>query len=251
MGIKKEDVKINFGHLITDPEEYMGLFLDVTDEKAVGEASTTYLKNPGVAERIKEHVPDAKLIAIFRNPVDRAYSNFWLQVGRTMVPVENFVPFVKNSEQLSAPEFAYGTLEEYYELFGSEKIRVYMFEDFIKNPKKTMKDIFRFLEVDEKYELKPQETVYNKNYIKNGNKVFNSKIYKNVVIKENVIRNAVKNLLPMRIRNMIRSKVMNQYSLEPPVMPASIRREMTEFYAPGILKLQEITGFDLSGWLKV
>jgi len=35
-----------------------------------------YLQFPDAAHRIHHHVPDAKLIAILRNPVERAYSDF-------------------------------------------------------------------------------------------------------------------------------------------------------------------------------
>lgn len=41
-----------------------------------GEKSPTYLDHPLVPQRIKEHYPDVKLIAILRNPVDRAYSAY-------------------------------------------------------------------------------------------------------------------------------------------------------------------------------
>ena len=41
-----------------------------------GEASPTYLFYPEVPGRMREILPDAKLIVIFRNPVDRAYSHY-------------------------------------------------------------------------------------------------------------------------------------------------------------------------------
>ena len=64
------------GPKIKSLEEYEGLFDGVRDEKAVGEATPTYLYLPGVAERIRHHVPEARLIAILRDPVERAYSGY-------------------------------------------------------------------------------------------------------------------------------------------------------------------------------
>ena len=43
----------------------------------VGEASPYYMFHPAAAERAREVVPDAKVIAVLRNPVSRAYSNYW------------------------------------------------------------------------------------------------------------------------------------------------------------------------------
>ena len=43
----------------------------------VGESSPYYLFHPAAPHRIAETVPDARLIAILREPVSRAYSNYW------------------------------------------------------------------------------------------------------------------------------------------------------------------------------
>ena len=47
-----------------------------------GEASPKYLFDPQVPERMARIVPEARLIALLRNPVDRAYSHYQLEVGR-------------------------------------------------------------------------------------------------------------------------------------------------------------------------
>jgi hypothetical protein len=48
----------------------------------IGEASPKYLFDPQVPERMARIVPEARLIALLRNPVDRAYSHYQLEVGR-------------------------------------------------------------------------------------------------------------------------------------------------------------------------
>src|SRR5580765_3646808 len=52
---------------------YSALFEDVEDETAIGEASPIYLWAAKAAARIHRRVPDARLIAILRDPVERAY----------------------------------------------------------------------------------------------------------------------------------------------------------------------------------
>ena len=53
-------------------EAYQALFRDVRAEKAIGEASPIYMRSPGAAERIRRGIPDARLIAILRDPAARA-----------------------------------------------------------------------------------------------------------------------------------------------------------------------------------
>ncbi len=52
-------------------------YSDYKDEKIIGEARHRNLYLPYIAERIKNCMPDAKLIVILRNPTDRAFSHWW------------------------------------------------------------------------------------------------------------------------------------------------------------------------------
>src|SRR5215217_8827850 len=47
-----------------------------------GEASPSYLFDPQVPERMARIIPEAKLIALLRNPIDRAYSHYQMEVRR-------------------------------------------------------------------------------------------------------------------------------------------------------------------------
>jgi len=51
-------------------------------ERIVGEKSPSYMFTPEVAGRMYENIPDVKLIFLLRDPVDRAYSHYWMNVRR-------------------------------------------------------------------------------------------------------------------------------------------------------------------------
>ncbi|MFO7568735.1 MAG: sulfotransferase, partial [Smithellaceae bacterium] len=53
-------------------------------EKIIGEATPVYLLVPWALDRLAKHCPDAKYIALLRNPVDRAYSHWWMFYSRAM-----------------------------------------------------------------------------------------------------------------------------------------------------------------------
>ena len=61
---------------IVDLNEYQMLFENIPTNIKVGEASTEYLHIPEAVKNIYSHIPDVKMIAVLRNPVDRAYSHF-------------------------------------------------------------------------------------------------------------------------------------------------------------------------------
>src|SRR5262249_39324802 len=67
-----------------EPEDrlaaYVALFDGVAGEHVVGEATPSYLQSASAAARIRDAVPDARLVAVLRNPVDRAYSGYSMRV---------------------------------------------------------------------------------------------------------------------------------------------------------------------------
>ncbi len=67
--------------------EYLALFADSPLGARAGEASTSNLYSPESASRIKAFQPDAGIIMVLRNPVDRAYSQYWNQVHEGVEPL--------------------------------------------------------------------------------------------------------------------------------------------------------------------
>src|SRR5687767_9314014 len=60
---------------IQRPDEYAAMFAPATEaHQRVGEASVYYLRSTVAIPNIREFNPDARLIAMFRNPVDMVYS---------------------------------------------------------------------------------------------------------------------------------------------------------------------------------
>src|SRR6266700_8386700 len=58
---------------------YCNFFADAINKRAIGEATPSYAFLPYVAERIKNHFPDIKLILCFRDPAERAFSSWLMQ----------------------------------------------------------------------------------------------------------------------------------------------------------------------------
>jgi len=71
-----ENSPTNPSPIIREKKKYLQLFNGVKDEKAIGEGSTTYFWYTDSSKLIHDKIPDAKIIILLRDPVERAFSHF-------------------------------------------------------------------------------------------------------------------------------------------------------------------------------
>ena len=145
---------------------YENHFAETNGEKLIGEKTPDYLwangqgtedHLPTVHENLHQVVPDAKLIVILRNPVDRAISaaNHIIRSGRVS-PLHSLDELlVGTKKELLKPhgviEYGYywQQLKAYYELFEANQILILVYEeDLINQPEIGLKKVCSFLDVD-------------------------------------------------------------------------------------------------------
>src|SRR5687768_16600815 len=151
----------NAADTVTDIGTYQQLFGGAAGKKAIGEASHSYLYDPGAAAEIRRYVPEARLIAIFRNPIDRAYSHFLHMVRSGAEPLDDFAQALQEEEVGIHKErtfqdyigrgLYYNQLRRYFGTFPREQVRVYLYEDLSGAPISAVQDAFRFLKVDDSF----------------------------------------------------------------------------------------------------
>lgn len=139
-------------------EEYKKLFEKGQNKKIRGESSTAYLANPRCAKRIKEMVPDVKIIAVLREPVDRAFSNYkmYVQRGFEKMSFEQAIEEEIKTGRLDYPDgMRYlalskysDSIKEYQKYFDDNQMKVFLYDQFRKDPISMVKEIFGFLKVD-------------------------------------------------------------------------------------------------------
>lgn len=238
---------------ITDLGAYQAHFSASSGERAVGEASPIYLYYPRAAERIRHYVPGAKLIALLRNPIDRAYSAYALMVGygreRLAFP-DALKAEAKRIEDRWHPiwhyrnrGFYHAQLSRFIGLFGRDQLRVYLYDDLTADPLGTMQNIFRFLGVDDSFAPDTSRWHETRNYPRN-------RALHAFVERPNPLKSTLRPLLPRELRNRISANLSRRVRTDPPPMPEDTRTQLTEAYRDDILRLQELIGRDLSGWLR-
>ena len=238
----------------TNIEAYRALFESVSNEIAIGDASPSSLFVPRACERIRRCAPNAKLIAILRNPVERAYSNCMHLVRDGIETEKGFLRALDAEEKRARDNwspywrykeigFYYGQMSRYYDAFDRSQIKVYLYEDLKGDAENLFKDVFHFLGVDESFE--PDTSVrYNASGIpKNG--------VPRLLRKLRPAWGAVKPYLPERMSQAITAYGLGlrNRNLYKPALPQEARSRLTAAYREDILKLQDLIGRDLSRWL--
>lgn len=238
---------------VTDLEAYHKLFEGAAEERALGEASPLYLYSAKAVARIKHHVPEAKLIVVLRNPADRAYSSFLHVVLNGREPYKEFGRALEaESERIRANwdwiwhyknmGFYHDQLSRYYEAFGPEQMKVYLYEDLNRDPGGVVRSAFEFLGVDASFT--PQAPA---RYNVTG--VPRSGLLNDLLRKKNPLKSAVRPFLPKKFRRRLLINLQNRILVKPP-FPEDVRGRLVAGFREDVSKLQDLIGRDLSGWLK-
>lgn len=159
------------GTLPDTVEEYLSLFDGARPEQRVGEATPSYLTSRTAASSIADLQPDARIIAILREPASFLRS-FHLQCVqnhtenetdlRRAIALEPTRREGKNIPRYSPwpQELLYSDhvryveqLRRYHDVFPSERVLVLVYEDFRRDNEATVRQVLRFLEVDDTYPL--------------------------------------------------------------------------------------------------
>ena len=139
-------------------EDYEALFADAPASALRGESTSLYLHDRFAAARIREAVPDARLIALLRDPVDRAHSNWTHMWSAGLEPERDFVTACGLEQARARAGWAsfwryvelgrYGEqLERLYRVFPRDQVLVLRYRDLCDQPAATLDTVTEFLDV--------------------------------------------------------------------------------------------------------
>ncbi len=249
------------GHMVVSDEgAYRALFDGAGGERAWGEASSMYLYLEEAVERIKRHTPEARLIAVLRNPVERAYSSFLHMVRDGREPIPDFGKALEAEEERIKGNwspiwhyrrmgFYYEQLVRYYEAFGLEQVKVRLYEDLDSDPLGVLRDIHGFLGVDPAF-VPDVSARYNVSGVPKSKRLH--ALHK-FLLRQNPVKVVLKPFFPKKLRRRLVEGSLNALrnrNLVKPPFPEEVRRALIGDYKEDVLKLQELIGRDLSRWLR-
>jgi hypothetical protein len=237
-------------------EQYLAHFSRARKQSAIGEATAIYLSDPRAPERIRHYLPAARLIAILRHPVDRAYSAFLMKCRRD--EHLSFVDALAAEPRRIAEGWGYGwhyaalgcyvePLRRYRSLFPPEQLEVALYDDLAEDPAALMRRFYRYLGVDEAFE--PDLRMRYQSARLTRWRAFDSWMASHMTV-----RTRLKRYFPgdsaRRLYHFV-DRLNQRLNRRPaPRLPPALRAELTQGFRDEILALQDLLGRDLSHWLE-
>lgn len=238
----------------TNIDDYCDQFQEVNNEIAIGEACPSYLYLPQAVERIKNYIPDVKIIIILRDPIERAYSHFLHHLRDRLVTKTGFEQALKLESERIADNWWWDyhyvqvglysqQLKRYFDNFDRQQIKVVLYKDLKADSLAFVQDIFEFIGVERQF--KPDLSAKH-----NATGIPYHKALDALLKEPNLIKAIYQLLLPEKLRKPITAKIAQYNPLYKPPLTPEIRHNLLELYSEDILKLQKLIQQDLSLWLK-
>lgn len=237
---------------VTTPEDYQRLFSRRAGERVAGEASTLYLYSPQAPAEIRRLHPGMKLIAVLRNPVDRAFSSY-RHLVRDGRETETFAGGLAAEESRIAAGWShiwhytkvgfYGRqLLRYREMFPAEQLAVFTYDRFCERPQAVLREIFELLGVDPGF---VPDTARRYNVSGRPRSPF---LYR-LVIGQNPLKSLLRPLVPRAVRSRIVAATQSWNVVpEDQRIPPEIRGRLERLFEGQIDEIETEFGLDLANW---
>ncbi|MGB3073859.1 MAG: sulfotransferase [Chitinophagales bacterium] len=245
------DMKEGIFHaFVKDADQYAKLFKNVKDEKAVGEITNSYLYSHEAAKNIFKKFPDAKVIMMLRNPVDRAFSHYLMDL-RIGYETDDFMTALKKDMARDPKGWGISNLyveigmyaeqvKRFIEIFPERQRRIYLFDDFKKDAGAVVKDMFSFLGVDPNVHIDYSQK-FNPSFIPRNKLIGKLNTQKKV-------KDWLKGILPKSVKSKFKKTFYTDKDL--PKITAVERKFLVNIFRDDVMKLGKLLGRDLSGWVK-
>jgi hypothetical protein len=225
-------------------EWYLDQLPEAQSDVLVGESSPGYMKNPHVPARLAETVPNVKLLFTVRNPIDRAFSEWWHErsFGNLEWDFEGTLDHHPAFDMLLRPGFYNCFLERFDRHFDRNQVKILFFEDFIDDNERFVADVYQFFGVDDTYT--PSVVGERVNEANHLPPVLNN------------IKSWVHHATPDRVRGSLLRPAYRPFKrileVDSPYkrgVPDDLRAELEEVFVDDVRALEERTDRDLDHWL--
>ena len=241
---ERKEIRFFDRHFANGPDWYREQFRGAGERMVVGEASPGYMYLPQAVSRMAESLPDARLIALLRDPVDRAYSHYWMNQALGKESLSFTEALAQESERIARgarrADYSYVDRGRYLrqlrnvcEHYPREQLHVVLFDDLERNPLETYGDVCRFLGID-------ADHVPRK---------LGEPINRFVTFRSLEMWRSARDRNPLARRVLERANTRRRSSY-PPLEPA-VRMALAEEFEGDNRALESWLGRSLAGWTRV
>lgn len=225
------------------PSYYRSFFDDqVGSGRLIGEKSADYLAHLDAPRRMVDMLPEAQLVVQFRNPVERAYSDYKMLYRRgtiTGMP-EEYLTSLNNPQPRFLNDGLYAAhLSRWLEYYPSEKIHSFLFDDVKTDPRMTIEKISRHIGIEPLFDAQQAKKKAN-----NGSEQFLPLSVRKALAPLKAT------IAPLRGKPWFEAtRGLFAKEIAYPPLSQDLRKKLCDFYADDVEKLGKMLGRDLSHWL--
>jgi hypothetical protein len=221
---------------------YRAHFTGAREGQLIGEKSASYLPDPKTPHRLHRLLPQARLIAQLRNPIERAYSDYCMHYRRGQVSkdIERYLDAARTPvPRLLDDGFYHRHLMRFMRVFPSGQVRVLLYDDIRQRPSEVFRDVCGYLGIDDAVAAQNVER-----RVKDKDTPVIPPSARRVLAP---LKDLVAPYRQTRAFAAVRSLFARTLRY-PPLTPA-LRERLAALYAQDVASLSALLGRDLSMWL--
>jgi hypothetical protein len=232
-------------------EDYLQHFRHCEENQLAVDISPSYLYHQEAAEKIRGLLPDAQIIFILRNPVEKAFSQYLHLIGagrehlpfRTAIDREQERRTQGYSDMWLYRQSGYyaDAIEHYLHVFGEDSVKTFYHEEFLASPSQVLREICEF--VGAKADFAFQE-VADVNRSGSPRSALLAKLFLAPNAFTYLLRRAVPGNFGRRVRKMLKDRNTGVK----PLLPEDLRATLLDGFKNDILRVEELVGRP-SGWI--
>lgn len=240
-----KEIQLSF---VKDHNQYLSLFDESSNEKIVGECSTSYLYSSEAANQIKRYNPEARIVIVLRNPVERTFSHYQmaLRYGHTNLnfrkAIDKDLKQKKKGWGISELFIELSMYEEqikrYLELFPADQLKILYFDDLKERPVDLLDELTTFLGINPIENLSGEK--YNVGSIPRFKKL-------NTLVARSGIREIVKKSLGPKPVDTLKKTFYKKGNL--PELRPDERRFLNSLFKEDVLAVSKLLDRDLGHWI--
>ncbi|WP_435184898.1 sulfotransferase family protein [Halobellus sp. EA9] len=133
---------------------YRSVFAEADPDQIVGESSPGYINNESAPKRVAADFPDVKVMFTLRNPIDRAFSQWWhdTQSGWLNFDFDDIFFVDQAYEVFIRPGYYADHVERWQTALSEEQVEIFLFDDFVEDNATFIESIYEFIGVDPGYQ---------------------------------------------------------------------------------------------------
>ena len=232
-------------------EEYQAHYREAGGHVAIGEVSPSYFYFAEVSERIKADLGEPRIVILLRDPIQKAHSQYMHLVRDNLETLPFFDALMAEPDRIASGYTAmwryaesslyYQRVRKYLEVFGEDRVRIFLFEELTKNPAPVLEALFDFLGIAPRREVDTSR-VYNRS----GQP--RSRLLADFLARPNPVIATARRWLPEELRDRIKNAMLNLNTGRKDAIDDRSRAHLRAYLADDVRELEALLRRQL-GWL--